>query len=379
MEPSFIVSLIVLSCISASWIYVIKNLHSEYMLQIEMQESNESDVKSSINTLQESSITVSNNVKGLFDNLSHISQQMIEIRKDALSVLPDSFFGIESQSREQVKQLECIVSSLERDCKDGEQHKYLTDKIMNIANIFSNEMEKIKECLSELLLSIGDTNKRVDATNVLLKEMHDVSSQTNILALNAQIEAARSGVSGKGFSIVANEVKELSQRSDLLAKNIGANQLGIVNNMNNIRNVSMIMQSNHQNVSVYADERIPELVSELDEFNDLLRKQVGKISNSTTVITQHVDNAVRALQFDDLTYQLQEDYKKGFDCVRSVVSSMIMENNEIKNNYGCSYYCLDDKNECLKGIISAIEQQKFINKSNRVDQENIDVGDIELF
>lgn len=59
-----------------------------------------------------------------------------------------------------------------------------------------------------------------DAITAIIKSMNEIAMQTNILALNASIEAARAGVAGKGFSIVADEVKELAAKSIAAAANI---------------------------------------------------------------------------------------------------------------------------------------------------------------
>lgn len=108
-------------------------------------------------------------------------------------------------------------------------------------------------------------------------------------------------------------------------------------------------------------------------------KQVNKLSDSTTTINLHVDEAVRALQFEDLTRQLNEDFKKGFDCVQSIVSTMLISSNDIKHDYGCSFKCLNEKNEGLKNILSATAELKSLNIASRVRQESVSEGEVELF
>jgi methyl-accepting chemotaxis protein len=63
--------------------------------------------------------------------------------------------------------------------------------------------------------------ERVQETGAVLKVMHQVASQTNLLGLNASIEAARVGEKGLGFGVVADEIRKLSENSVRSLKDIG--------------------------------------------------------------------------------------------------------------------------------------------------------------
>lgn len=63
-------------------------------------------------------------------------------------------------------------------------------------------------------------NERIKEISGFIKDIQDVSEQTNLLSFNASIEAARAGVAGKGFRIIANEVKNLSGRTTNLSNDI---------------------------------------------------------------------------------------------------------------------------------------------------------------
>lgn len=74
----------------------------------------------------------------------------------------------------------------------------------------STEVSQNQVALSKEIQTVSDSTKKIDHISGFISE---ISNQTNILGLNAAIEAARSGAAGAGFSVVANEIRKLSQKS----------------------------------------------------------------------------------------------------------------------------------------------------------------------
>ena len=123
--------------------------------------------------------------------------------------------------------------------------------------VVAKHMKDLNELNQNISHSMEDINANVQKYNEMTQDVEQIAGQINLLSLNAAIEAARAGESGKGFSVVASSIRQLSDSSKSSVGSAKENDVGI---QQAIHKVNVVVQN-------FTDE-----IDKLMDYTDIIPK-----------------------------------------------------------------------------------------------------------
>jgi len=155
-------------------------------------------------------------------------------------------------------------------------------------------MDKIRKAMDAVSLRVTDLGARSGEIGNIVATIDDIAAQTNLLALNAAIEAARAGEQGRGFAVVADEVRKLAERSSMATKEIASLVNGI---QAGVREAVNAMQQGTKEVEV-GYKLAADAGGSLDDIlarSQVVGKQVADISAAAQALKNLSHDMVEAI------------------------------------------------------------------------------------
>ena len=152
---------------------------------------------------------ITNRISFTFSEINETANQVV-IGSNQVS---DGAQNLAQSATEQATAIEKVANSISNISVQLKDTATAIEKSNEETSIIQKEADESNHNMQEMLSAMSDINENSSQISKIVKTIEDIAFQTNILSLNAAVEAARAGLAGKGFAVVADEVRNLASKS----------------------------------------------------------------------------------------------------------------------------------------------------------------------
>jgi methyl-accepting chemotaxis protein len=309
--------------------------------------------------------TTMSGVLAIVDNASKSLLHSVDELKKSANDLSNASTTQASALEETAAAITQTVENIKSSTHNTTQMAELAKSLTQSSSVGSNLANQTSESMDEI-------SKEVSAINEAITIIDQIAFQTNILSLNAAVEAATAGEAGKGFAVVAGEVRNLASRSAEAAseiKNIVENAINKANNGKQISN-QMIEGYNTLNenieqttalinqVATSAKEQeiamvqINDTVNELDSMtqrNASIAGTINEMASDTAQLTKNLEAAVNRTEFNKESSKVVCDTDLMFDFTKLKADHINFKNTSFAKCSDGSRFSVTEHHSCNLG------------------------------
>lgn len=296
------------------------------------------------------------NLNGMFAKISHTSHQMAAESERVAKESQSLALGCSQQSAAMDNLKNIMKEIVDNNNKNAEMLK----EAIGIEQKIKMDAQTGGKQMKDLTQAVEDISEASQGIHKVLKVIDDIAFQTNILALNAAVEAARAGQYGKGFSVVAEEVRNLAAKSAAAAKE--TTELVTISTQKAASGVSLA------EVTAESFSHIIDGIGKSDEIITQIAQASHKQERSVSLMNKEVDVVLGVVHS---TTEASEEYAASAEEMsgQSTLLKDMVEQFKIK----------DDKTNCELSLLSAAHKKQPAMPLEMALNSGSDLGSIKDF
>jgi len=188
--------------------------------------------------------------------------------------------------------------------------KAFVETTQNTLGFFVESTIETSRISMQLVERMEHITSKIDQILKASGDMDSIAKQTNLLALNAAIEAARAGEAGRGFAVVADEVRALSKRSTEFSEAINIYTRGVYDDLKQAEDAVSQLAAKDMSFALSSKKQVEQMLNNLHGLNNHTLDVVTELGELSQTIGGTVNRALTAMQFQDMCSQLLELMRK---------------------------------------------------------------------